>query len=333
MHDLTVVAQRSQGQLPKEVSKYIVIRPRLPSLPRPSQATRSQQLESWCPLQEPLSGDESLRSMGCQHQLHLLPDIMTIEPRSSAAYLHKMPQTLIPTLHHLNHSTSHRCLWALEELKQARNIEYKLVCYERQTGQAPSELKRVFPLGKSPILTLESTTDEPVPTVQVFPGVLTEGQLILRFLSDEYGQGLWDPAKEDKNRDLFFQGFAVMTLATSINHLVIIESPISALPVGLSSLVNLMVSPITSIFKRGLTPIFEFLEDALSQDKPFFSGSKLGLADFDISWGMDITSQRGYFDASKFPKLHAWHEKIKARLSYRAALEIGSGYDLKTFGL
>ncbi|KAI0805636.1 hypothetical protein GGR55DRAFT_690357 [Xylaria sp. FL0064] len=234
-----------------------------------------------------------------------------------------MPQTLIPTLHHLSHSASFRYLWALEELKQANGIEYKLKCYERQQGGAPPELKDVSPLGKSPILTLESTADQPVPTLQVFPGVLTEALLILRFLSDD----------EDKDRDTFFQSFGVMTLSARVDHLVIIETLIHILSVDLESNIGLMANPMLSHMKGVLEPIFQILNDALTDEKPWFSGSKFSLADFNVCFGMDMASQRGYFDPSKFPRLQTWHEVVKSRPRYISALKIGNGYDLKTFGM
>ncbi|KAI1272198.1 hypothetical protein F5Y07DRAFT_403592 [Xylaria sp. FL0933] len=244
-----------------------------------------------------------------------------------------MRQTLIPTLHHLSHSASFRCLWALEELKQANGIEYKLKSYDRQQGAAPPELKDVFPIGKSPILTLESTTDQPVPTLQVFPGVLTEALLILRFLSNEYGNGLWDVASEDEDRDTFFQSFGVMTLSARVDHLVIIETLIHILPSGLGSDIGLMATPMLSHMKSGLEPIFQILNDALTTKKPWFSGSKFGLADFNVCFGMDMASQRGYFDPSQFSRLQTWHEVVKSRPGYISAFEKGNGYDLKTFGM
>ncbi|KAF2967327.1 hypothetical protein GQX73_g6255 [Xylaria multiplex] len=245
-----------------------------------------------------------------------------------------MPQTLIPTLHHLSHSAAFRCLWALEELKEANGIKYNLKNYYRRRGQAPPELKEVFPLGKSPILTLESTTDEPVPTIQVLPGVLTEAQLILRFLSDEYGQGLWEVSSEDKNRDTFFQGFAVMTLSARVDHLVVIEALITLLPFGLSYVIGCLLSPLISFWKKSsLEPIFQFLDDALDDERPWFSGRKFGLADFNVCWGIDMASQRGYLEKGQFTKLDNWHRTVKARRGYVAALELGNGYDLKTFGI
>jgi glutathione S-transferase len=54
-------------------------------------------------------------------------------------------------VHHLNNSRSQRVLWLLEEL----DIEYEIKYYERdaQTMLAPTELRQVHPLGKSPVIT------------------------------------------------------------------------------------------------------------------------------------------------------------------------------------
>jgi transposase len=51
---------------------------------------------------------------------------------------------------HLNNSRSQRVLWLLEEL----NEPYEVVRYQRDklTMRAPDQLKRVHPLGKSPVI-------------------------------------------------------------------------------------------------------------------------------------------------------------------------------------
>ena len=53
-------------------------------------------------------------------------------------------------VHHLNNSRSQRLLWMLEELE----LPYEIRFYERNkaTMLAPPELKKVHPLGKSPVL-------------------------------------------------------------------------------------------------------------------------------------------------------------------------------------
>ena len=53
-------------------------------------------------------------------------------------------------VHHLENSRSQRILWLLEEL----GLPYEIKRYERdrKTMLAPPELKRVHPLGKSPVI-------------------------------------------------------------------------------------------------------------------------------------------------------------------------------------
>jgi len=55
------------------------------------------------------------------------------------------------TLHHLDNSRSQRILWLLEEL----GLEYDIVEYKRDpdSAAAPESLKKIHPLGKSPVIT------------------------------------------------------------------------------------------------------------------------------------------------------------------------------------
>lgn len=85
-----------------------------------------------------------------------------------------------PTVVRLNQSRSQRILWLLEEL----NLKYELETYKRRAdGQAPPELKEIHPLGKSPILKIESeATSQPL--------VLAESGFIIEYLIDHYGNRL-----------------------------------------------------------------------------------------------------------------------------------------------
>ena len=60
-----------------------------------------------------------------------------------------MVSALMITLHHLNNSRSQRILWLLEELE----LPYEITLYQRdlETRLAPDSLKKVHPLGKSPV--------------------------------------------------------------------------------------------------------------------------------------------------------------------------------------
>ena len=54
------------------------------------------------------------------------------------------------TVHHLEQSRSHRVLWLLEELE----VPYQIKRYQREASMlAPEALKKVHPLGKSPVIT------------------------------------------------------------------------------------------------------------------------------------------------------------------------------------
>ena len=55
------------------------------------------------------------------------------------------------TVHHLNNSRSQRVLWLLEEL----GLPYEIKHYQRDatTMLAPDSLRKVHPLGKSPVIT------------------------------------------------------------------------------------------------------------------------------------------------------------------------------------
>lgn len=239
-------------------------------------------------------------------------------------------QKTIPTLYNLSSSQAFRVLWALEELADA-GIKYKLKNFPRKFGEHP-EMVAVFPLGKSPIMTLESVDGSPPPTVQLEPGVLSEARLILQFVSDSYSNGVWEPeSTEDKLRDTFFQEFALATMLLKADFALLFDLIPQFLPFPFKQLVRLLFSPILNHFFKDHRQIFLLMEDSLSDRRPWFAGEKIGLADFNMSFGMDMAAQRGWFDPEKYPKVGRWHEAIKQRPAYKRALELGGAYDLVKF--
>jgi len=116
----------------------------------------------------------------------------------------------------------------------------------------------------------------------------------------------------------------------SISHWVF-EVTTTMLPFGIRQLARLLVRPIVNHFLGDLGDIFQIMEERLSEEeKPWLAGSRMGLADFNMSFGIDMASARGYFDGEKYPKVQAWLEKIHAREAYKA-LDEGDGYDLVNF--
>ena len=78
------------------------------------------------------------------------------------------------TVHHLNNSRSQRVLWLLEEL----GVEYEVKRYQRDatTMLAPPALRKVHPLGKSPVITEDGLT-------------VAESGAIVEYLVDRHGRG------------------------------------------------------------------------------------------------------------------------------------------------
>ncbi len=87
-------------------------------------------------------------------------------------------------VHHLENSRSQRVLWMLEEL----GLPYEVKRYERNkaTMLAPPELKRIHPLGKSPVI---QDTDE--------NRVIAETGAIVEYLVDKADGRLGAPANRD----------------------------------------------------------------------------------------------------------------------------------------
>ena len=81
------------------------------------------------------------------------------------------------TVHHLNNSRSQRILWMLEELNQ----EYEIIGYERdlKTLQGPESLRNIHPLGKSPVITDDSSGEQII---------VAESGAIVEYLLQNYGK-------------------------------------------------------------------------------------------------------------------------------------------------
>src|SRR4051794_20379113 len=97
-------------------------------------------------------------------------------------------------VHHLENSRSQRVLWLLEEL----GLPYEVVRYERdrKTMLAPPELRRVHPLGKSPVIVDNGQT-------------VAETAAILEYLVEKADGKLGAPAhREDALRYRHFMHYA-----------------------------------------------------------------------------------------------------------------------------
>jgi glutathione S-transferase len=200
-------------------------------------------------------------------------------------------------LHHLNNSRSQRVLWLLEEL----SLPYEVVRYQRQpTMLAPSELKRVHPLGKSPVIDDDGKK-------------FAETGLIVEYLVERYGPDL-APARDS---DLYWRYKYWLHYAEG-----------SAMPPLLLKLVidrlGLLAFPARGFVNSQLKLHLDYLENELSAAS-WFLGERFSAADIMLSFPLEVATDRAGLDRTR-PKLMDFLQRVHARPAYRRAIEKGGAY-------
>jgi glutathione S-transferase len=219
------------------------------------------------------------------------------------------------TVHHLEKSRSHRVIWLLEEM----GIPYELKIYKRdsKTLLAPPELKKIHPLGKSPVI-----TDGQL--------VIAESGAILEYLVDKYGQGRFKPKAGTQDYEDYryfmhftegsFMPYLVMSLV--FNMLPKQPVPFFMKPVmkGISEAVHRM------FLYPNLISQFEFLENHLKKSN-WFAGQEMTAADIQMSFAL-LSAEDKMPSLFNYPRLKAMNEKFRSRPAFKRALEKGGPLEL-----
>lgn len=217
-------------------------------------------------------------------------------------------------VHHLNNSRSQRVLWLLEEL----GVPYEIQRYQRdaRTMLAPPELKKVHPLGKSPVITDDGRT-------------LAESGLILEYLVERYGAGKLAPPADSEERLRYrywmhyAEGSAMPPLLLKLVFDRIEHGP---MPFFIRPVARAIARQVKQTF---ITPQLQlhldYLEGELGRSE-WFVGNEFTAADVQLSFPLEAAAMRGGLDQSR-PRLYAFLQKIHARPAYRRALERGGRYD------
>lgn len=218
------------------------------------------------------------------------------------------------TVHHLNNSRSQRVLWLLEEL----GLPYEIQHYQRdaRTSLAPPELRRVHPLGKSPVITDGGFT-------------VAESGAILEYLVDRYGQGRLKPTGE---QDLlhyryylhFAEGSAMPPLLMKLVFNKVKRAP---MPFFVKPVARGIANKVLAGFVQpNIDAQLRFLESELAA-RPWFAGAEFSAADVQMSFPLEAAAARGGA-MDGYPKIKAFLDRIHARPAYKRALERGGPYDL-----
>ncbi|MDM0105189.1 glutathione S-transferase [Variovorax sp. J22R24] len=220
------------------------------------------------------------------------------------------------TVHHLNNSRSQRVLWLLEELE----MPYEIVHYQRdpKTMLAPTSLRAVHPLGKSPVV----TTDDGL--------TLAESGAILETVIERYGNGRLAPApgSPEALRYRYWLHYAEgsamppLLLKLMFDRIEKSKMPFFAKPIARSIAAKAKAGFVTP----NITSHLDFMEGELGKSE-WFAGDAFTGADIQMSFPVEAAAVRGGLDASR-PRLMAYLERIHARPAYRRALERGGPYGL-----
>jgi len=209
-------------------------------------------------------------------------------------------------VHHLENSRSQRVLWLLEEL----GLPYEIVRYERnrKTMLAPPELRRVHPLGKSPVI--QDTGSE---SGAGSAHAIAETGPILEYLVEKADGRLGAPAhREDALRYRYFMHYAEGSVMPPL----LLKLVLGRVPLfGKSA--QKRVQPMIDVH-------FDFIESELAQ-RDWFAGDAFTAADAMMSFPIEAAVLRAGATEGR-PHIAAWLKTIHARPAYQAALAKGGPY-------
>jgi glutathione S-transferase len=221
------------------------------------------------------------------------------------------------TVHHLEHSRSQRVLWLLEEL----GVPYRVKRYLRdaKTRLAPAALRKVHPLGKSPVITDEGIT-------------LAESGAIIEYLAGRYGSDSGLVPTEGTPERLrytywlhYAEGSATPPLLLSLIFRKLPEAP---MPFVIRPVVRGIAEKVQQAYVRPQIALhLDFVEKELA-GSGWFAGASFTAADIQMSFPLEAASGAGLVGESR-PNLQAFLGRISARPAYQRALKKGGPYDLK----
>ena len=218
-------------------------------------------------------------------------------------------------VHHLNNSRSQRVIWLLEEI----GLDYEVVRYERdaKTMLAPPALRKIHPLGKSPVITDDGVT-------------VAESGAIIEYLVDRYAADQLAPPRNTAEHLRYTywlhyaEGSAMPPLLLSLIFTRIAKTP---MPFFVRPVAKGIASKVLSGFiEPQLKQHLDYLESELGKTT-WFVGESFSAADIQMSFVVEAFAARGGLMPDK-SRLWSWLERVRARPAYERALERGGPFTL-----
>lgn len=217
-------------------------------------------------------------------------------------------------VHHLNNSRSQRVLWALEEL----GVPYEIKHYQRdsKTNLAPASLKKVHPLGKSPVITDGDIT-------------IAESGAIVEYLAQNYGKNNFLPElKTPAHRQyLYWLHFAEGTLMQQLLLKLVLEKTVQrSMPFLIKPIARgIMKKVMAGYVGPNITANLTLIENHLKSNQ-WFAGEELSGADIQMSFPLEAWAARKSAEQN-YPAIIAFVKRFQAREAYIKALKTGGTYE------
>jgi len=215
-------------------------------------------------------------------------------------------------VHHLENSRSQRILWLLEEL----GLAYELRRYERdpKTMLAPTTLRSIHPLGKSPILEDEGR-------------VIAETGAIVEYLVEKAGgAGLVPEGEDERLAYRYFLHYAEGSAATPLLVKLIFDKVAEAGGLAKPLLKAVTAGVVKQFVRPQLDLHMRFWEGRLAKTG-WFAGEDFSAADVVMSFPLEMAEAVAGLDA-RWPNCRAFLKRIRMRAAYERALEAGGPYSL-----
>ncbi len=216
-------------------------------------------------------------------------------------------------VHHLQDSRSQRILWLLEEL----GAEYRIKRYERdaKTSLAPESLRKVHPLGKSPVITDQGET-------------YAESGVIIEYLARTYGDKQWVLEPGDKRywSVAYWMHYAEGSLMPPLLlKLVFDKIRKGPGPFFIKPILRKIADEVDNAFiNQQITTHFGYVDRHLAEHE-WFAGDEISAADIQMSFPLEAALSQGTISEA-YPAITSYVERFQARDAYREALRRGGDY-------
>jgi glutathione S-transferase len=203
----------------------------------------------------------------------------------------------------------------LEEL----GVPYEVERYERdrKTMLAPKSLKKIHPLGKSPVITDGELT-------------IAESGAIIDYLAHTYGGDsmLPEPGTQDWIDYTYWLHYAEGSLMPPLlMRLVFDKVKTSPMPFFVKPVAKGIANKTIEVFiGPQIDTHVDFVETHLA-GHTWFLGDQISAADVQMSFPLEASVARGLVTERKQPNIVAYVKRIHQRAAYKRALERGGEYD------